>query len=149
MSENPGYLISAGIVACEHAPRFASGCGPNSRRPCWIFLSACACAQCIKQVFIWLTAAACISDPRTTAMRLVVSSGCLQDLVRRHTRALERSACSNDLDQARNGTKISVCEVVSHLPRCDARLRLAAKPFRAVECPRLDTRQLIFIAVRE
>lgn len=82
-------------------------------------------------------------------MRLVVCSGYLQDLVRRHTRALERSAYSNDLDQARNGAKISVCKVVSHLPRCDARLRLALKPFRAVGRPRLDTRQLIFIAVRK
>jgi hypothetical protein len=59
-----------------------------------------------------------------------------QHLVKRNTRVLGAPRLVSSFDQARNGIKISVCKVLSRLPRCRTlRLRLAMKPFRAVERP--------------
>ena len=97
MLRKPGHLISTRVVACEPVLDPFSICewvraeqagGPrleSSQR-------ACVCVQSMRAPYIiWLTAAACIQEGRTTAMRLALGSGCRQDLVvERHTRTLSR-----------------------------------------------------------
>jgi hypothetical protein len=76
-------------------------------------------------------------------MRHTSFSDALQDLAKWYTR--DPLGVIN-LDQARNGTKISVCKLFNRLPRWGVlRLRLAMNPTRAVEHPWTVMKQAIFI----